>query len=118
MSQVKDRAQEVIETRIGPLAFESGYPSQETVAKLHDEIDFQRACQAYLWGIPAVGLRIAMCSRGRSARCSRTSTHGEAGHSHAELHDTVHCLVARHRRERAARVRDPARLDGEHDSGN
>jgi hypothetical protein len=56
MSQVKDRAQEVIETRIGPLAFESGYPSQETVAKLHDEIDFQRACQAYLWGIPAVGL--------------------------------------------------------------
>jgi hypothetical protein len=43
-------------TRIGKLAFESGYPSDETVDKLYDEMDFQRACQAYLWGIPAVGL--------------------------------------------------------------
>jgi hypothetical protein len=49
-------AQETIDTRIGRLAFESGYPSQETVEKLYDEMDFQRASQAYLWGIPAVGL--------------------------------------------------------------
>src|SRR5215475_11400104 len=47
---------EVVDTRIGKLTFESGYPSQETVAKLYDEMDFQRACQAYLWGIPAVGM--------------------------------------------------------------
>ncbi len=44
------------DTRIGKLTFESGYPSVETVQKLYDEMDFQRACQAYLWGIPAVGL--------------------------------------------------------------
>jgi hypothetical protein len=43
-------------TRVGKLAFESGYPSDETVNKLYDEMDFQRACQGYLWGIPAVGL--------------------------------------------------------------
>jgi hypothetical protein len=49
-------AQETIDTRIGKLTFESGYPSQETVGKLYDEMDFQRASQAYLWGIPAVGL--------------------------------------------------------------
>src|SRR5262245_54501351 len=49
-------AQETIDTRIGKLTFESGYPSQETVQKLYDEMDFQRASQAYLWGIPAVGL--------------------------------------------------------------
>jgi hypothetical protein len=49
-------AQETIDTRIGELTFESGYPSQETVQKLYDEMDFQRASQAYLWGIPAVGL--------------------------------------------------------------
>jgi hypothetical protein len=49
-------AQEIIDTRIGKLTFESGYPSQETVQKLYDEMDFQRACQAYLWGLPAVGL--------------------------------------------------------------
>jgi hypothetical protein len=45
-----------VTTRIGNLAFDSGYPSKETVKKLYDEIDFQRACQTYLWGIPAVGL--------------------------------------------------------------
>jgi hypothetical protein len=49
-------AQETADTRIGRLAFESGYPSQESVQKLYDEMDFQRACQAYLWGIPAVGI--------------------------------------------------------------
>jgi hypothetical protein len=49
-------AQETIDTRIGKLTFESGYPSPETVAKLYDEMDFQRACQAHIWGIPAVGV--------------------------------------------------------------
>ena len=41
-----------VETRIGGLEFENGYPSQKSVEKLYDEIDFQRACQAYLWGLP------------------------------------------------------------------
>ena len=49
----------VIETRIGRLEFThdfaSGYPTQETVEKLYDERDFQRACQAYLWALPIVG---------------------------------------------------------------
>jgi hypothetical protein len=47
---------ETIDTRIGKLTFESGYPSKETVQKLYDEMDFQRAAQAYIWSIPAVGL--------------------------------------------------------------
>jgi hypothetical protein len=46
----------VMQTRIGELKFENGYPTQDTVQKLYDEMDFQRASQAYLWGIPAVGL--------------------------------------------------------------
>ena len=45
-----------IETRVGKLTFESGYSSEETVETLYNEMDFQRACQAYLWGIPAVGI--------------------------------------------------------------
>lgn len=45
-----------IETRVGKLRFESGYPTQETVTTLYDVMDFQRASQAYLWGLPAVGL--------------------------------------------------------------
>jgi len=49
-------AQETRDTRVGKLTFESGYPSEQSVRKLYDEMDFQRACQGYIWGIPAVGL--------------------------------------------------------------
>lgn len=45
-----------LDTRIGALSFDSGYPTDETVQKLYDEMDFQRASQAYIWGVPAVGL--------------------------------------------------------------
>ena len=47
-----------VETRIGTLEFThdfaNGYPTDETVEKLYDERDFQRACQVYLWSLPAV----------------------------------------------------------------
>src|SRR6201991_5302884 len=47
-----------VETHIGRLEFThdfaNGYPTDATVQKLYDERDFQRACQAYLWSIPAV----------------------------------------------------------------
>src|SRR4029453_4728613 len=50
-----------IDTRIGPLEFThdfaNGYPTDATVDKLYDERDFQRACQASLWPLPAVSLR-------------------------------------------------------------
>src|SRR6201996_7487952 len=47
-----------VETRVGTLEFThdfaNGYPTDATVEKLYDERDFQRACQAYLWSLPAV----------------------------------------------------------------
>ena len=43
-------------TRIGELSFDFGMPTGETVAKLYDEMDFQRAVQAYLWAAPTVGM--------------------------------------------------------------
>lgn len=43
-----------VKTRIGELTFENGYPSKPTVEKLFEEINFQRACQAYLWALPIV----------------------------------------------------------------
>jgi hypothetical protein len=47
-----------VDTRIGKLEFTheftNGYPTHATVEKLYDQRDFQRACQAYLWAIPAV----------------------------------------------------------------
>ena len=49
---------ETIKTRIGDLSFThnfaNGYPTDNTVEKLFDEMDFQRACQAYIWSIPIV----------------------------------------------------------------
>jgi hypothetical protein len=50
-----------IETRIGRLEFThdfaNGYPTDATIDKLYDERDFQRACQAYLWSLPAVAFK-------------------------------------------------------------
>ena len=37
-----------VSTRSGKLDFELGVPTKETVTKLYDEMDFQRACQLYL----------------------------------------------------------------------
>jgi hypothetical protein len=49
---------EDINTRIGTLSFthdfENGYPTKETVEKLFDERDFERATQIYLWALPMV----------------------------------------------------------------
>jgi hypothetical protein len=57
MTTGKDGPQ-TIDTRIGALEFAhdfaNGYPTDATVQKLYDERDFQRACQAYLWALPAV----------------------------------------------------------------
>jgi hypothetical protein len=44
-----------LETRIGPLAYIDGYPTNETAQLLNDALDCQRACQACVWAIPAMG---------------------------------------------------------------
>jgi hypothetical protein len=40
--------------RVGALRYELGFPTRETSQKLFDEMDFQRAVQAYMWAYPAV----------------------------------------------------------------
>ncbi len=45
---------EKVETRLGTLEFFDGFPSDKTVEILYDNLDFQRAVQAYLLAIPAV----------------------------------------------------------------
>ena len=49
---------QTVDSHIGKLEFThnfaNGYPTRDTVERLYDERDFQRACQAYLWAIPAV----------------------------------------------------------------
>lgn len=47
-------APDKIETRLGALELFDGFPSARTAEKLFDNLDFQRAVQAYLLAIPAV----------------------------------------------------------------
>jgi len=49
-----DAQTQTTDTRIGKLSFENGFPSEETTQKVFDEMDYQRAVQAYLWAYPAV----------------------------------------------------------------
>jgi len=59
--RTKSQQGTTFDTRIGPLEFThdfaNGYPTDATVDKLYDERDFQRACQAYLWSLPAVSFK-------------------------------------------------------------
>src|SRR5262249_5388011 len=46
---------ETVDARIGRLELENEYPAKATAEKLFDEMDFQRATQAFIWALPAVG---------------------------------------------------------------
>ena len=45
-----------VETRLGTLRFFDGLPDEETVRTVYDNLDFQRAVQAYLAGLPAADI--------------------------------------------------------------
>ena len=46
-----------VASRLGPLELENGYPTDATVTKIFDDIDYQRACQAYLWALPLMAMQ-------------------------------------------------------------
>ena len=52
-------------TSLGALTFERGYPTAETRQKVFDEIDYQRAVQAYLWAYPAVSFQAIQVAAGK-----------------------------------------------------
>jgi len=43
-------------TRLGKLQFFDGFPNKDTVKKVYDNLDFQRAVQAYLLALPPVSM--------------------------------------------------------------
>ncbi|MBY3389186.1 DUF1254 domain-containing protein [Rhizobium laguerreae] len=45
-----------IDTRMGRIELQGGYPDAQSVGKIYDEIDFQRASQAYIWATPIVSM--------------------------------------------------------------
>jgi hypothetical protein len=45
---------DTVQTRLGTLNFFDGFPDKTSVEKLYDNLDFQRAVQAYLLATPAL----------------------------------------------------------------
>src|SRR5262245_4236120 len=46
-----------VDSRIGKIDLVMGLPANaEVERKIYDEMDFQRACQAYIWAVPIVGM--------------------------------------------------------------
>jgi hypothetical protein len=45
-----------VESRLGKLELKNGFPTEETVQNLYDDLDFQRACQAYIWALPYMAM--------------------------------------------------------------
>jgi len=63
-----------VETRIGTLEFFDGMPTDETVTKVYDNLDFLRGVEVFLNGIPATsveGMRLGMVELGatKSSQC-------------------------------------------------
>ena len=49
---------EVINTPYGTIELEHNFMTDESSQKLYDGMDFQRACQAYIWSIPLVDMSV------------------------------------------------------------
>jgi hypothetical protein len=47
---------ESIQTPIGPITLQDSYFDDEASTRLYDEMDYQRACQAYIWSMPLVSM--------------------------------------------------------------
>ncbi|WP_300455616.1 DUF1254 domain-containing protein [Desulfobacula sp.] len=45
-----------VETRLGTLTFEDGFPTEETAQKIYDQLDFQRAVESVMMTTPAGSL--------------------------------------------------------------
>lgn len=45
-----------VKSRLGTLELVNGFPTDATVRKIYDDLDFQRACQAYLWALPYMAM--------------------------------------------------------------
>ena len=52
-----DAAAVTMDTRFGKLEFPGGYPTEETIQKVYDELDLQKATQLYLSMYPALSMK-------------------------------------------------------------
>jgi hypothetical protein len=56
LREAKLYGDEVIDSPYGTIELEHTYMTDESSQRLYDAMDFQRACQAYIWSIPLVDM--------------------------------------------------------------
>ena len=104
---------DTVKTRIGDLQYERGFPTEETTHKVFDEIDYQRAVQAYLWAYPAVSLesiRIAAKAGAMDLNViGIADKYADAGGSVVWSPNSFHLRPARARRGRYDELRSGTR---------
>lgn len=57
LGNAKLMGDEIIETPIGEIELQDNFITDESIQKLFDEMDYQRAVQAYIWSTPAVSYK-------------------------------------------------------------
>jgi len=70
---------ELIHTPIGDIELRHSYFDDDASRRLFDEMDFQRACQAYIWSQPIVSLttwRLRGATAGRERRQRHEGSQG------------------------------------------
>lgn len=80
----KIQTPERVETRIGTLEFQDGFPSAETTERLFDHLDFMRAVEVFLQCVPAASLeamRAGMAGLGIDA-CNKVAIADDLLDSH------------------------------------
>lgn len=72
---------ELIATPIGPVELVHSYFDDAAAARLYDEMDYQRACQAYVWSTPIVSFM--------AFREAQTASFGVAGETDFVVHNSL-----------------------------
>jgi len=72
---------ELISTPIGDIALRHSYFDDDASRRLFDEMDYQRACQAYLWSTPLVSFT--------AWRDAQTSSYGATGETDFVVFDSL-----------------------------
>ena len=54
LDTIRAMERRVLPGRLGEVAFDGELPRREDVGLVFDELDYQMACQAYLWALPLV----------------------------------------------------------------
>src|SRR4029077_19492198 len=96
LTDAKLHGNEAIETPIGPIELTHNYFDDDASKHLYDEMDYQRAAQAYIWSTPLVSVTTWRDNEGKAYGVKDATdfvagvAERKARYCHREPHDAVH----------------------------